>query len=262
MTISGVLPGVRADQLVRGDVDGGFATAVITGGGGGMGVATARVLASKGWHVVCVDRNEQSLHRLKTELGQKCTVLPLEVQNPELIDRVLEVLAHLPPVRALVNMAGVSQGGTLNTLTEQEWALAFAVNVTPALRLIQALGPLMQQQKTGSIINVGSPVGIVGARKPQYAASKAALHGLTMSAARALGPDGVRVNLLLPGPTITGMTADWSNEQRDSVAQGTFLKRMCQPEEIGKMVAFLVGEDSAYLTASVIDMTAGSMMGH
>ena len=138
---------------------------------------------------------------------------------------------------------------------------------TPALLPIQKVkmriaGPLMQARQKGSILNVGSPVGIVGARKPQYAASKAALHGLTMSAARALGSDGIRVNLLLPGPTITGMTADWSEEQRERVAQGTFLKRMCQPEEIGEMVAFLVSDNSRYLTASVIDMTAGSMMGH
>lgn len=239
-----------------------FATAVLTGAGGGMGVATALALAAKGWHVLCIDRNTQSLANLKAQLAGQCTPLCLEVQSPDLVEKTQHLLKDLPPVQALVNMAGVSRGGTLATVDASEWELAFAVNVTPAMRLIQALSPLMQQRKKGSIVNVGSPVGILGAKKPQYAASKAALHGLTMSAARALGADAIRVNLLLPGPTITGMTSDWSTEQRNSVAQGTFLKRMCHPEEVASVVAFLVGQDSQYLTASVIDMTAGSMMGH
>lgn len=240
----------------------GAATAVVTGAGGGMGTATMRVLANHGWHVLGIDRNEQSLHRLRSELGSKCTTLISTVEHPQLIERVMAALEPLPPVQALVNMAGISRGGAFNTMSDEDWTHSFAVNVTPAMRLMQALGPLMQAQTIGSIVNVGSPVGIVGARKPQYAASKAALHGLTMSAARALGPTGIRVNLLLPGPTITGMTADWSDTQRERVAEGTFLKRLCEPEEIGEMVAFLVGKHSRYLTASVIDMTAGSMMGH
>jgi NAD(P)-dependent dehydrogenase (short-subunit alcohol dehydrogenase family) len=262
MTLSAQTAETGVTSSSGGDASCGFATAVITGAGGGMGTATARTLSDKGWHVLCIDRDAPSLHRIQAELGTRCTVLHLEVQHPELIARTLECLALRPPVQALVNMAGISRGGTLGTMSEEDWALSFAVNVTPAMRLIQALGPLMQARQKGSILNVGSPVGIVGARKPQYAASKAALHGLTMSAARALGSDGIRVNLLLPGPTITGMTADWSDEQRERVAQGTFLKRMCQPEEIGEMVAFLVSDNSRYLTASVIDMTAGSMMGH
>jgi len=227
-----------------------------------MGTATALTLARQGWHVLCIDHNSPALDSLKSQLGQQCTTLCLPVQHPELISHTLQRLAEAPPVQALVNMVGLSQGGNMAKVQPSEWELAFAVNVTPAMRLIQALGPRMQQQQSGSIVNVGSPVGLVGARKPQYAASKAALHGLTMSAARALGPDAVRVNLLLPGPTITGMTNDWGPEQRDSVAQGTFLKRMCQPEEIASVVSFLIGPDSRYLTGSVIDMTAGSMLGH
>lgn len=240
----------------------GQATAVITGAGGGMGTATALTLARQGWHVLCIDHNAPALARLESQLNRQCTTLCRPVQHPELITDTLQLLSELPPVQALVNMVGLSQGGNMVTVQPSEWELAFAVNVTPAMRLIQALGPRMQEQHMGSIVNVGSPVGIVGARKPQYAASKAALHGLTMSAARALGPDAIRVNLLLPGPTITGMTNDWSDEQRHSVAQGTFFKRLCEPEEIASVVAFLVGPDSRYLTGSVIDMTAGSMLGH
>ncbi|MDD5272714.1 MAG: SDR family NAD(P)-dependent oxidoreductase, partial [Methylovulum sp.] len=139
---------------------------------------------------------------------------------------------------------------------------SFAVNVTPAMRLIRLLTPAMRRNQGGSIVNVGYPVGIIGARKPSYAASKAALHGLTMSCARQLGGDNIRVNLLLPGPTITYMTCDWGQERRDGIAENTFLKRLCTPEEIAKTINFLIGNESSYITGSVMDMTAGSLYGH
>ncbi|WP_299311920.1 SDR family oxidoreductase, partial [uncultured Halomonas sp.] len=168
----------------------------------------------------------------------------------------------MPAAGGLVNLVGVSRGKPIEQLEDNDWAASFDINVTPAMRLIRLVAPGMRTAGAGSIVNVGSPVGLVGANKPSYAASKAALHGLTMSAARNLGSSGVRVNLLLPGPTITEMTRDWPEERRRAVAQGTFLKRLCQPEEIADMIAFLLGDRSTYLTGSVIDMTAGSLWGH
>ena len=223
-------------------------TVVITGAAGGMGQATAQTLALRGWSVLGLDHDAQALQDLAVRLGPAFTPLACNVRD-----------AQLP---GQVNLVGVSRGGGLNELKDDDWHHAFEVNVTPAMRLTRALAPLMQARGQGSIVNVGSPVGVVGARKPQYAASKAALHGLTMSCARALGKDGVRVNLLLPGPTITRMTEDWSAAQREAVAQGSALKRLCKVEEVAATIAFLLGPDSSYLTASVLDMTAGSMMGH
>jgi NAD(P)-dependent dehydrogenase (short-subunit alcohol dehydrogenase family) len=237
-------------------------TVVLTGATGGMGRATAAWLTAKGWQVLGLGQRTEALAALADTLGPRFTPLAGDLREPTLVDSVLERLSDLPPLTGLVNLAGVSQGGRLDTLTDADWQAAFDINVTPSLRLIRGLSPQMQQRGAGSIVNVGSPVGVVGARKPQYAASKAALHGLTMSCARTLGPHGVRVNLLLPGPTLGGMTSDWSDAQREQVAQGTLLKRLCQPEEVARVIAFLLGEDSSHLTASVLDMTAGSMMGH
>ncbi len=111
------------------------------------------------------------------------------------------------------------------------------------------------------MVNVGSPVGPLGARKVSYAASKAGLIGLSHSLARGFADDGVRVNLLLPGPTLTGMTEDWSAKKSAAVGAGTLLGRLCAAEEIAGGVAFLLGPDSTCMTGAVLDMTGGQMIG-
>lgn len=245
----------------------GSPSVVVTGAAGGMGCATVDVLLEAGWRVLALDRDEQRLQtvfsdRLSKAQDERIRLLGLDLAAPNGEAALMQALEGWPAPVALVNMAGRSSGGRHADLSLDDWTQSFEVNVTAAMRLIRCLSPAMQAQGAGSIVNVGSPVGVVGAKKWQYAASKAALHGLTMSVARSLGASGVRCNLLLPGPTITGMTSDWSEEVRDQVAQGTVLKRLCTPKEVAQVVRFLVSSESSYMTASVVDMTAGSMMGH
>ena len=226
-----------------------------------MGSATCRHLAEQGWQVLAIDRMSESLQSLCDDTPN---VIPLvaDLADPGMTQQVAEALQAMPPALGLVNMAGISVGNTIDCLDDEAWEQSFAVNVTPAMRLIRLLTPGFKAHGGASVVNVGSPVGIVGARKPSYAASKAALQGLTVSCARNLGASNIRVNLLLPGPTITKMTHDWSEERRAAIAEGSFLKRLCTPGEIARMVAFLLGPDASYLTGSTVDMTAGSMWGH
>ena len=210
-------------------------------------------------HVLAVDRNTE---RLPALASARISILNIDIADPALVERVEQQLADLPPVWGLVNLAGISQGDRLEKLSDEDWQRSFDVNVTPAFRLTQAVAPLMQKNGGGSIVNVSSPVGYIGANKPSYAASKAAMHGLTMSCARNLGEHQIRVNLLLPGTTITEMTKDWSQERQQSIAQETLLKRLCTPQEIAEGIAFLLGEHSRYMSGSVLDMTCGSMWGH
>jgi NAD(P)-dependent dehydrogenase (short-subunit alcohol dehydrogenase family) len=234
---------------------------IITGAAGGMGEATSQLLAQKGYDVIAIDHNVKRLQNLQG-LNPAIKIIALDLNDAQLITTVQQVLNENIPVVGLINMVGISKGNTIDRLSDDDWNESFAINVTPAMKLIRLLAPKMQQQKHGSIVNVGSPVGIIGARKPSYAASKAALHGLTMSCARNLGGDNVRVNLLLPGPTITYMTEDWDTERCQGVANGTFLKRLCTPKEIANVIDFLMSDESTYITGSVVDMTAGSMYGH
>ncbi|MFI3135364.1 MAG: SDR family oxidoreductase [Methylococcaceae bacterium] len=234
---------------------------IITGAAGGMGGFTSQFLAQKGYRIIAVDHNELRLKELQ-HVNSNIKIIAIDLQDQQLVTKVHEAIDGTIPVIGLINMVGVSRGGTIENMSDEDWDESFAINLTPAMKLIRLLAPKMQQQKQGSIINVGSPVGVIGARKPSYSASKAALHGLTMSCARNLGGDNIRVNLLLPGPTITYMTEDWDEQRCQGVANGTFLKRLCTVEEIANVIAFLISNDSTYITGSIIDMTAGSMYGH
>ena len=234
---------------------------LVTGAAGGMGRATCRELVGRGWRVIALDHNAERLEALAAELPVDfCTPVVADLADQELVARVAPLLD--PTLAGLVNLAGVSVGAPLERLQDEDWALSFRVNVDAPLFLARACAPLFRQGRRGSIVNVSSPVAFIGARKPSYAASKAALTGLTMSLARELGPFGVRVNLLLPGTTITHMTEDWSAERRQEIAQQTFLRRLCTGEEVGRVIAFLLSDDASYVTGSVLDMTSGGMVGH
>lgn len=234
---------------------------IVTAAAGGMGRTLCAMLADQQWNVLALDHNEERLMRLASgQPGITPLVVGLETTGWEA--RVEDALSAMPPLGGLVNMAGISRGKPIEQLSDDDWHTSLEVNATAAMRLTRLVAPRLRDAGAGSIVNVGSPVGVVGANKPSYAASKAALHGLTMSTARNLGPDNIRVNTLLPGPTITEMTRDWPQERRESVASGTFLKRLCQPEDIANMIAFMLSDKAGYLTGSTVDMSAGSLWGH
>lgn len=237
--------------------------AVVTGAAGGLGSAVCEVLLERGWQILALDHNTERL----SVLAQKYTLpafqtLEIDVASSQFASAVAQQLPKNVPVKALVCIAAKSIGDDILNLSDEDWTGSFAVNTTPAMVLARLLAPRMIDGGGGSIVNVGSPVGIVGARKPSYAASKAALTGLTLSLARNLGSHNIRANLVLPGPMITPLTADWSQEKREQIASGSFLKRLCKPEEAARLIAFLLSSESSYITGAIIDATAGSMFGH
>lgn len=231
---------------------------VLTGAGGGMGTAVTARFLRDGWRVLAVDRTPDHL-----QSRDGCFPLGADLSQPEAAEHINARALELGGLEAVVHLAGVSYG--VKGLEEDEdfgWEHSLAVNATAPMRINRRLAPVLCEQRSGSIVHVSSPVGIVGANKPAYAASKAAMHGLSMSFARACGPHGVRVNTLLPGTTITGMTCDWPEEKRQAIANDNFFKRLSTPDEIAGVIAFLCGPDSRYITGSILDMTAGGLWGH
>ena len=236
-------------------------TIIVTGAAGGMGRECCRYFCELGWHVLAIDHNKQRLESLSvfTDIETLC----IELDSVRLVAAVDKLLDDMPPLWGLVNLAGISRGDSIENLSEEDWQISFDVNVTPAFRLIKGLYERMHRDSQGgSIINVSSPVAYIGARKPSYSASKAAMHGLTTSCARNLGKYNIRVNLLLPGTTITEMTSDWSEERQQAIAAETLLQRLCTPQEIAESIGFLLSEHSRYMTGSILDMTCGGMWGH
>ena len=238
---------------------------IVTGAAGGMGKAVCATLLERGFAVLGLDHNQARIQTLSQQWVEK----PfhghvVELGDSRLEGRVGTMLAEMgwSTLFGLVNLAGVSVGDSLEKLTDQDWDTSLRVNVTAPMVLSRFRAGRMRAYGSGSIVNVSSPVGFIGARKPSYAASKAALTGLTMSAARNLGADNIRVNLLLPGTTLTFMTNDWPAQRQEAVANESFLKRMCTPPEVAGVIAFLLSDDATYMTGSIVDMTAGSMVGH
>ncbi|NNM53637.1 MAG: SDR family oxidoreductase [Spirochaetales bacterium] len=239
-------------------------TVIFTGCAGGMGEAAVPELLSQGWRVIGLDHSEKRLaaQQAKYPSNQFQALLCDLAQTTFTPENLLSNHSWLPDVQAMVYWAGVSKGGGWEDATEQDWDDQFNVQARSCRKLIRFSAPLMQQRGGGSVVVAGSPVGVVGARKPGYAASKAALHGLVMSAARHYGPANVRVNLVLPGPVITYMTQDWSPEKRQSIAGETLLGRLCQPQEVAELLTFLISDKNRYMSGSVVDLTCGSMYGH
>lgn len=236
---------------------------LVTGADGGIGSATCRVLLERGWRVAGVERStgDSALTRDNKSHPHYRTI-QMDLRSPTMVEEIQEALAGVKVLHGLVNVAGISLGNSIEALTDKDWEESFAVNVSAPMKLSRGLAPMLAESGAGSIVNIGSPVGITGARKPSYAASKSALQGLTMSLARNLGPKNVRVNLVLPGTTITPMTEDWPQEKREAIAEENFLGRLFEPEETARVIAFLLSGDSSCITGSVLDLTAGALWGH
>jgi len=232
---------------------------VVTGASGVIGGALCELLLARGWEVLALGRRPEALAALKSAARSA----PLNVAALELDGCDGDALAALLDslgwrvISGLVNVAGLSVGGEIVDVSRDDWARSLNVNLTAPMLFTQVCAARMGAG--ASIVNVSSPVAVIGARKVSYAASKAALHGLTVSCARSLGARGVRVNLVLPGATLTRMTSHWTPEKRTRVAQESFLGRLCAPHEVAAAIAFLLSEDASFITGATLDVTGGAL---
>ena len=244
---------------------------VVTGAASGIGRAVASRCAADGYRVLAIDRNEEGLYRLVDDTDGQMAPVTADLCDPEIGETVAQGLrsAHqkfsddsaAPKLKGVINVAGVSQGDSIDGITDDDWHYSMDVNATAPMRLIRALLPLFATEEHPAIVNIASPVAIVGARKVSYSASKGALLGLNAALTRNLSPEGIRVNAILPGATITGMTEDWPEEKRQAIAAQSPLGRLCRPEDIAGPVSFLLSDDAAYITGTVLNVTGGSKMG-
>ena len=225
---------------------------VVTGSSSGLGLATSKQLLEQNFRVVGIDKSPPMI--------QDTSYTHLEMDLAQFNEEQIQNKLVGGDWFGFIHCAGISQGGKLDSLSIEDWNRSIDVNVTSAMRICQLAD--LHMLDGGRIVLVGSPVAFAGANKPSYAASKAALHGLTMSISRQLGKRDICVNTVLPGPMITGMTNDWSEEKRIRIAEETRLNRLAKPEDIAHVMVQMMGEKWSYMSASIIDMTCGSMYGH
>ena len=225
---------------------------LVSGASSGLGKATSEKALEEGFNVIGIDISPSAIeHENYTHLLIDLSKLNLEVLRKHLGNEEWYGFVHC---------AGISIGSTIEEITIEDWNQSMEVNVTSAMLICQLADELMVDN--GRIILVSSPVAIAGARKPSYAASKAALHGLTMSVSRSFGKRGICVNTVLPGPMITGMTNDWPVEKRASIASETRLNRLAKPEDVAYVITQMLDKKWSYMSSSIVDLTCGSLYGH
>ena len=243
-------------------------TALITGAARGIGKAIALKFASEGANIAFTDLfiNEEhgglATEREIAALGVKCKGYASNAadftQTEEVVKAVKEEFGSID---ILVNNAGITKDGLMLRMTEQQWDAVIAVNLKSSFNFIHACVPVMMRQRSGSIINMASVVGVHGnAGQANYAASKAGMIALAKSVAQEMGPKGIRANAIAPGFIDTAMTQALSDEIRKEWESKIPLRRGGRVEDIANVAAFLASDLSSYVSGQVIQVDGGMDM--
>lgn len=237
--------------------------ALVTGAGRGIGRAIALKLAGAGWDVAVNYRTSaagaEEIASNIIILGRRAIAVQADVADAQAVRAmVADVEDRLGPVSLLVNNAGLSWTGLFQDTVYDAWRRLFTVNVDGAYHCIQAVLPRMLHEKEGNIINVTSIWGLHGAScEVAYAATKAALVGLTKSLAAELAPSGIRVNAVAPGCIDSDMLRALGKDTVASLAQKTPLGRIGTAEDVAKVVRFLAAADSDFITGQILTADGG-----
>jgi len=241
-------------------------TALITGAARGIGKAIAWKYAQEGANIAFtdlnIDENAKALENELTALGVKAKGYASNAANFDESHQVVDqIMKDFGRIDILVNNAGITKDGLMMRMSEAQWDAVINVNLKSAFNFIHACTPVMMRQKSGSIINMSSVVGVSGnGGQANYSASKAGMIGLTKSIAKELGSRNIRANAIAPGFIITEMTAALSEEVRKEWAEKIPLRRGGTPEDVANVATFLASELSAYVTGQVITCCGGMNM--
>ncbi len=238
-------------------------TALVTGATRGIGRAIALRYAAEGANIAFTYRSQhEAAQTLVSEieaLGVSVKGYPSDAASFEDAHAVVEdVKATFGRIDVLVNNAGITKDGLMMRMDEASWDAVIDTNLKSAFNFIHACTPVMARQRSGSIINMSSVVGVAGnAGQCNYAASKAGLIGLSKSIAKEMGPRGIRSNCIAPGFIATDMTDALPQAMREELQKQIPLRRGGTPEDVAGVALFLASDMSAYVTGQVISCCGG-----
>jgi len=237
--------------------------ALITGANRGIGKSIALKFAAHGANVAFSDivYNDDS-RQLEQELaafGIKAKGYASDASSYEDSEKLIaQVTDDFPTIDVLVNNAGITRDNLLMRMQEQDWDRVINVNLKSVFNLTKAIQRVMIKQRSGSIINMSSVVGVEGnGGQSNYAASKAGIIGFTKSVAQELGSRNIRCNAIAPGFIETEMTAKLSQEVRENWIQDIPLRRPGTPDDVANLALFLASELSSYITGQAVTVCGG-----
>ena len=236
--------------------------AIVTGAASGMGRATARLFAAEGANVAVTDLDLAACQQVAEECGSNARAYALDVSDKDAIaSTVAQIAADMGGIDILVNNAGISRHAALDGGEEYEdiWHSALTVMLTAHQRMVRAALPHLRKSDAARIVNIASTEGL-GATPglTPYVASKTGVTGLTRGLAVDLGPEGITVNCICPGPIKTNMTSAIPDDHKTIYAKRrTALKRYGEPEEVAHMTLSLVLPAASFITGAVIPVDGG-----
>ena len=231
--------------------------AFVTGASYGIGFAIANAMSAAGATIVFNDINQDLVNKglaAYEEKGIKAHGYVCDVTDEEAVQKtVAQIREEVGVIDILVNNAGITKDGLMMRMSEAQWDAVLTVNLKSAFNFIHAVVPVMARQRSGSIINMSSVVGVSGnAGQCNYSASKAGMIGLAKSIAKEMGPRGIRANCIAPGFIITDMTNQLSDEVKENWCKQIPLRRGGTPEDVAKVALFLASDLSSYVSGQVI----------
>jgi NAD(P)-dependent dehydrogenase (short-subunit alcohol dehydrogenase family) len=241
----------------------GQRVAIVTGGTRGIGAALSRRLAKAGTRVVAVYRGDTAAADALAAEWPEVRTRRVDIADPEAcVELVTSVVAEYGRLDHLVNNAGLLLEARSTDTGVAEWEHTLAVNLSAAFHLSRTAIPVMREARYGRIVNVSSVTAVMGSpSEAAYGAAKAGLHGLTRSLARETARRGITVNTVVPGVFETDMTASMPEATREAIRAMIPVGRRGEPDELAAAIAFLLSDEAAYCTGSVLTVDGGLGMG-
>ena len=246
-----------------------MSVALVTGASKGIGECIVKRLAKDGYNVAInyypSDNDKANAERVAAacrEYGVEAEIFPADVSKfGDCEEMVKAVKERFGAIDALVNNAGITKDGLLARMSEEQYDAVIAVNQKSVFNMMKPVCSLMMKQKHGAIVNMASVAGLYGnAGQFNYSASKAAIIGMTMTAAKEFGARNIRVNAVAPGLIKTPMTDALTDEQKSKIFGQIALKRFGEVEEIASTVSFLLSDEASYITGQTIEISGGLSM--
>jgi len=235
---------------------------LVTGASRGIGKSIAQELANKGYYVVGTATTDKGANAISDYLGENGQGFVLNIREPESSEQLIEALAakQLAP-QILINNAGITADNLLLRMSDEEWFDVIETNLTGVFKMTRACIKNMFRARWGRIINIASVVGVTGnSGQVNYTSTKAGLIGFSKSLAQEMASRNITVNVVAPGFIETDMTAVLPDMVKEELLKRIPMKRLGQPEDIAKTVAFLVSDDASYITGQTIHVNGGMYM--